>query len=158
MLLGFLPGLLKGEGPRLSMGSVAWPGRGRKPPSAAAPRGPEAAVGALRRPQGRSTRAAGASPRPRSAPRVMSSTEAKLIYQKYDEMMELLRKYREKIFQDWVSGVDQDCHFNLGQPLIQRDHATNLIRVNFSKAVGVPGRRPEQRPRALGAAAVGVDQ
>lgn len=95
---------------------------------------------------------------PHSAPRVMSSTEAKLIYQKYDEMMELLRKYREKIFQDWVSGVDQDCHFNLGQPLIQRDHATNLIRVNFSKAVGVPGRRLEQRPRALGAAAVGVDQ
>ncbi|XP_039715554.1 dynein axonemal heavy chain 17 isoform X5 [Pteropus medius] len=65
---------------------------------------------------------------------VMSSTEAKLIYQKYDEMMALLRGYREKTFQDWVAGVDQDCHFNLGQPLIQRDHVTKLIRVNFSKA------------------------
>nr|KAF6455670.1 dynein axonemal heavy chain 17 [Rousettus aegyptiacus] len=66
---------------------------------------------------------------------VMSSPEAKLIYQKYDEMMDLLRKYREKIFQDWVAGVDQDCDFNLGQPLIQRDRGTNLVRVNFSKAL-----------------------
>lgn len=68
----------------------------------------------------------------------MSSVEAKLIYQKYDEMMELLRSYRERIYLQWVSGVDADCRFNLGQPLIQRDPATNLIRVNFSKAVGVP--------------------
>lgn len=65
----------------------------------------------------------------------MSSTEAKLIYQKYDEMMELLRSYRERIYRQWVAGVDQDCHFNLGQPLIRRDPVTNLIRVNFSKAV-----------------------
>ncbi|CAD7668337.1 unnamed protein product [Nyctereutes procyonoides] len=66
---------------------------------------------------------------------VMSSSEAKLIYQKYDEMIELLRRYREKTYQQWVAGVDQDCHFNLGQPLIQRDPATNLIQVNFSKAL-----------------------
>lgn len=67
----------------------------------------------------------------------MSSVEAKLIYQKYDEMVELLRRYRERIYQQWAAGVDQDCHFNLGQPLIQRDPVTRLIRVNFSKAVGV---------------------
>ncbi|KAM4843232.1 dynein axonemal heavy chain 17 [Thomomys bottae] len=66
---------------------------------------------------------------------VMSSVEAKLTYKKYDEMMELLRSYREKIYQRWVQGVDQDCHFNLGQPLIQRDAATGLIQVNFSKAL-----------------------
>uniref|UniRef100_A0A452UEF0 Dynein axonemal heavy chain 17 n=1 Tax=Ursus maritimus TaxID=29073 RepID=A0A452UEF0_URSMA len=66
---------------------------------------------------------------------VMSSSEAKLVYQKYDEMMELLRGYREKIYRQWVAGVDQDCHFNLGQPLIQRDPVTNLIQVNFSKAL-----------------------
>uniref|UniRef100_A0A8C5LC16 Dynein axonemal heavy chain 17 n=1 Tax=Jaculus jaculus TaxID=51337 RepID=A0A8C5LC16_JACJA len=66
---------------------------------------------------------------------VMSSVEAKLISQKYDEMMELLRGYREKIYQQWVERVDQDCHFNLGQPLIQRDPATSLIHVNFSKAL-----------------------
>ncbi|GAB5581369.1 dynein axonemal heavy chain 17 isoform X1 [Prionailurus iriomotensis] len=66
---------------------------------------------------------------------VMSSTEAKLIYQKYDEMMGLLRNYRERTYRQWVAGVDQDCHFNLGQPLIRRDPVTNLIRVNFSKAL-----------------------
>ena len=74
----------------------------------------------------------------------MSSSEAKLVYQKYDEMMELLKGYREKIYRQWVAGVDQDCHFNLGQPLIQRDPVTNLIQVNFSKAVGaVPPWGPE---------------
>ncbi|KAF6298410.1 dynein axonemal heavy chain 17 [Rhinolophus ferrumequinum] len=66
---------------------------------------------------------------------VMSSVEAKLIFQKYAEMMELLRKYRERIYQQWVARVDQDCHFNLGQPLIQRDPLTNLVHVNFSKAL-----------------------
>lgn len=66
----------------------------------------------------------------------MSSMEAKLVYEKYDEMMELLKSCREKIYQQWVEGVDQDCHFNLGQPLIQRDPFSSLIQVNFSKAVG----------------------
>uniref|UniRef100_G3TNR2 Dynein axonemal heavy chain 17 n=1 Tax=Loxodonta africana TaxID=9785 RepID=G3TNR2_LOXAF len=66
---------------------------------------------------------------------VMSSIEAKLIYQKYDEMMMLLKNCREKTYQEWVARVDQDCHFNLGQPLIQRDSTTKLIQVNFSKAL-----------------------
>nr|XP_048307819.1 dynein axonemal heavy chain 17 [Myodes glareolus] len=66
---------------------------------------------------------------------VMSSMEAKLVYEKYDEMMELLKSCREKIYQQWVEGVDQDCHFNLGQPLIQRDPFSSLIQVNFSKAL-----------------------
>ncbi|XP_059763861.1 dynein axonemal heavy chain 17 isoform X1 [Balaenoptera ricei] len=66
---------------------------------------------------------------------VMSSVEAKLIYQKYDEMVELLRSYRERIYQQWAAGVDQDCRFTLGQPLVQRDPATSLVRVNFSKAL-----------------------
>ncbi|KAM7334656.1 hypothetical protein ACRRTK_007976 [Alexandromys fortis] len=66
---------------------------------------------------------------------VMSSMEAKLVYEKYDEMMELLKSCREKIYQQWVGGVDQDCHFNLGQPLIQRDPFSSLIQVNFSKAL-----------------------
>ncbi|XP_077022232.1 dynein axonemal heavy chain 17 isoform X3 [Tamandua tetradactyla] len=66
---------------------------------------------------------------------VMSGMEAKLIYQKYEEMMALLKSCREKTYQEWVARVDQDCHFNLGQPLIQRDINTNLIHVNFSKAL-----------------------
>ncbi|XP_048222854.1 dynein axonemal heavy chain 17 [Perognathus longimembris pacificus] len=66
---------------------------------------------------------------------VMSSVEAKLTYKKYEEMMELLRSYREKIYRRWVHGVDEDCRFNLGQPLIQRLPTTGLIQVNFSKAL-----------------------
>ncbi|KAF6093339.1 dynein axonemal heavy chain 17 [Phyllostomus discolor] len=66
---------------------------------------------------------------------VMSSVEARLIYQKYDEMMELLRSYRERTYRQWVSGVDEDCYFNLGQPLIRRDPLSGLVRVNFSKAL-----------------------
>ncbi|XP_037350847.1 dynein axonemal heavy chain 17 isoform X1 [Talpa occidentalis] len=64
---------------------------------------------------------------------VMSSMEAELIYQKHDEMMGLLRSYREDIYRQWVARVDEDCRFNLGQPLIQRDPTTSLIRVNFSR-------------------------
>ncbi|XP_054988433.1 dynein axonemal heavy chain 17 [Sorex araneus] len=66
---------------------------------------------------------------------VMSSVEAKLVYKKHDEMMELLRRYREDTYMQWVGRVDADCHFNLGQPLIQRDPSTRLIQVNFSKAL-----------------------
>lgn len=74
--------------------------------------------------------------------------EAKLIYDKYDEMMGLLKSCREKKYQQWVEGVDQDCHFNLGQPLIQRDPISSLIQVNFSKAVG---------PKWGGLVGVGLD-
>ncbi|KAM9208504.1 dynein axonemal heavy chain 17 [Dugong dugon] len=66
---------------------------------------------------------------------VMSSIEAKLIYQKYEEMLLLLKNCREKTHREWVARVDQDCRFNLGQPLIQRDSTTKLIQVNFSKAL-----------------------
>lgn len=75
--------------------------------------------------------------------RVVSSVEAKMVYQKYEEMMELLRGYREKTYQQWVGGVDEDCHFNLGQPLILRNMATGLREVNFSKAVGPPAAMGE---------------
>uniref|UniRef100_A0A670I2K3 Dynein axonemal heavy chain 17 n=1 Tax=Podarcis muralis TaxID=64176 RepID=A0A670I2K3_PODMU len=64
---------------------------------------------------------------------VMFSSEAKLIYAKYDEMIRLLQGYREKIYADWIGRVDRDCQFNLEQPLIHRDPETNLISVNFSK-------------------------
>lgn len=67
--------------------------------------------------------------------RVMFSSEAKLIYAKYDEMIRLLQGYREKIYADWIGRVDRDCQFNLEQPLIHRDPETNLISVNFSKEV-----------------------
>ncbi|KAH0629389.1 hypothetical protein JD844_011440 [Phrynosoma platyrhinos] len=64
---------------------------------------------------------------------IMVSSDAKLIYGKYDEMIRLLQGYREQIYEEWIKRVDRDCQFNLEQPLIQRDPKTNLIRVNFSR-------------------------
>uniref|UniRef100_A0A803U1D0 Dynein axonemal heavy chain 17 n=1 Tax=Anolis carolinensis TaxID=28377 RepID=A0A803U1D0_ANOCA len=60
-------------------------------------------------------------------------SDAKLIYEMYDEMIRLLQGYREQIYAEWIKRVDRDCQFNLEQPLIQRDPETKLIRVNFSK-------------------------
>lgn len=108
------------------------------------PVGIGAGAGLSRCPEGRQDAEGTPSPPPLADGRVMSSSEAKLIYEKYDEMMGLLRAYREKTYQQWVAGVDQDCHFNLGQPLIRRDPVTSLLQVNFSKEVGaIPPRGAE---------------
>lgn len=119
-------------------------GAGRGGPRGLAPPRLWGRGGALPGPREPAGRSRGPSPPHLADGRVMSSSEAKLIYEKYDEMIGLLRAYREKTYQQWVAGVDQDCHFNLGQPLIQRDPVTSLIRVNFSKEVGaVPPRGAE---------------
>ncbi|XP_070581054.1 dynein beta chain, ciliary-like isoform X2 [Ptychodera flava] len=62
---------------------------------------------------------------------IMNSQDAKIIFTKYEEMMNLLGKYDEKVYQDWTSGVEEKCQFNLGQPLITRNGETKLITVNF---------------------------
>ncbi|NXE57526.1 DYH17 protein, partial [Casuarius casuarius] len=64
---------------------------------------------------------------------VMASAEAQLVSGKYDEMLALLQGYREKTYAEWRSRVDQDCRFNLEQPLILRDPDSSLISVNFSR-------------------------
>ncbi|XP_061866833.1 dynein axonemal heavy chain 17 isoform X5 [Colius striatus] len=64
---------------------------------------------------------------------VMVSAEAKLVSEKYKEMMELLQRYREKVYEEWAHGAVQDCHFSLEQPLILRDPESSLLSVNFSK-------------------------
>ncbi|XP_039357479.1 dynein heavy chain 17, axonemal isoform X9 [Mauremys reevesii] len=64
---------------------------------------------------------------------VMVSAEAKLVSEKYKEMMRLLQNYREKTYEEWISRVDADCQFNLEQPLIRRDPDATLISVNFNK-------------------------
>ncbi|NXL49102.1 DYH17 protein, partial [Podilymbus podiceps] len=64
---------------------------------------------------------------------VMVSAEAKLVSEKYEEMMGLLQGYREKVYKEWVQGAGQDCHFSLEQPLILRDPSSSLLSTNFSK-------------------------
>ncbi|XP_069511343.1 dynein axonemal heavy chain 17 [Ambystoma mexicanum] len=64
---------------------------------------------------------------------VLSGDEAKLVYNKYEEMMALLQKYRETTYSKWQDRVDEESRFNLQQPIIVRDPKTNLISVNFNK-------------------------
>lgn len=66
----------------------------------------------------------------------MVSAEAKLVSEKYKEMMRLLQNYREKTYEEWIRRVDADCQFNLEQPLLLRDPGTTLISLNFHKEVG----------------------
>ncbi|KAM6297472.1 dynein axonemal heavy chain 17 [Aegotheles albertisi] len=66
---------------------------------------------------------------------VMGSAEAKLVSEKYEEIMGLLQGYREEIFGAWARGAGRDCHFSLEQPLILRDPSSSLLSVNFSKAL-----------------------
>lgn len=67
----------------------------------------------------------------------MCTDEAKLVFQKYEEMLNLLHKYCEHVYVKWTTQVDDDCQFNLEQPLILRDPKSNLIRVNFNKQVSM---------------------
>lgn len=71
----------------------------------------------------------------------MSSAEAELVSKKFEEMIALLQGYREEIYRQWMSGVDEGCRFNLEQPLILRDPSSSLISVNFSRKVGA-GTQP----------------
>uniref|UniRef100_A0A8D0EXS5 Dynein axonemal heavy chain 17 n=1 Tax=Strix occidentalis caurina TaxID=311401 RepID=A0A8D0EXS5_STROC len=64
---------------------------------------------------------------------VMLGAEAALVSEKYREMMGLLQGHREKVYEEWVCGAGQDCHFSLEQPLILRDPGSSLLSVNFSR-------------------------
>lgn len=62
---------------------------------------------------------------------VMESEEAKLVFTKYEEMLQLLSNWDQEIYKEWIAGVDEACSFNLNQPLITRNEETKLITVNF---------------------------
>ncbi|XP_015211854.2 dynein axonemal heavy chain 17 [Lepisosteus oculatus] len=63
----------------------------------------------------------------------MLTDEARMVFYKYDEMLNLLQNYRMLVYNGWTERVDTDCHFNLDQPLILRNPKTNFLRVNFNK-------------------------
>ncbi|XP_055509862.1 dynein axonemal heavy chain 17-like [Leucoraja erinacea] len=62
-----------------------------------------------------------------------SDDEAKLLLNKYAEMKSLLEDFSGKVYDEWITKVDEDCQFNLNQPLILRNVATGLISVSFSR-------------------------
>ncbi|XP_078257485.1 dynein axonemal heavy chain 17-like [Rhinoraja longicauda] len=65
-------------------------------------------------------------------PSYRSDDEAKLLLNKYAEMKSLLDNFSGKVYDLWIIKVDEDCQFNLNQPLILRS-ATGLISVSFSR-------------------------
>ncbi|XP_069510616.1 dynein axonemal heavy chain 9 [Ambystoma mexicanum] len=62
----------------------------------------------------------------------LQSAEGKRMIQKYEEMIELLEKYKEKRYEEWSHTVSEKAQYNLSQPLIKRDTDSKLITVNFN--------------------------
>uniref|UniRef100_A0A8C6JKW0 Dynein axonemal heavy chain 17 n=1 Tax=Melopsittacus undulatus TaxID=13146 RepID=A0A8C6JKW0_MELUD len=61
----------------------------------------------------------------------LDSTEGRRVMEKYEEMIQLLDRYQEKLYVNWSQTVSEQSQYNLAQPLIRRDPDTKLIAVNF---------------------------
>uniref|UniRef100_A0A7M4EWH0 Dynein axonemal heavy chain 9 n=1 Tax=Crocodylus porosus TaxID=8502 RepID=A0A7M4EWH0_CROPO len=61
----------------------------------------------------------------------MESVEGKRMEQKYQDIIQLLERYQEKLYKEWSQTVSEKSEYNLTQPLIRRDQETKLIAVNF---------------------------
>ncbi|XP_009976195.1 PREDICTED: dynein heavy chain 9, axonemal-like, partial [Tauraco erythrolophus] len=61
----------------------------------------------------------------------LDSAEGRRVVEKYEEMIQLLNRYQEKLYVDWSQTVSEKSLYNLTQPLIRRDPETKLITVNF---------------------------
>ncbi|XP_025057963.1 dynein heavy chain 9, axonemal [Alligator sinensis] len=61
----------------------------------------------------------------------MESVEGKRMKQKYQDIIQLLERYQEKLYKEWSQTVSEKSEYNLTQPLIRQDQETKLIAVNF---------------------------
>ncbi|XP_027547622.1 dynein heavy chain 9, axonemal [Neopelma chrysocephalum] len=61
----------------------------------------------------------------------LDSAQGRRVVQKYEEMIQLLDRYQEKLYLEWSQTVSEKSQYNLTQPLIRRDPETKLITVNF---------------------------
>ncbi|RLV89556.1 hypothetical protein DV515_00014816, partial [Chloebia gouldiae] len=61
----------------------------------------------------------------------LDCAQGRRVVQKYEEMIQLLDSYQEKLYSDWSQTVSEKSQYNLAQPLIRRDPQTKLIAVNF---------------------------
>jgi len=57
--------------------------------------------------------------------------DALRVFQKCNEMMDILSKYEGKVYETWTRDVGAKSEVNLSLPLVQRDTDTKLVRVNF---------------------------
>ncbi|XP_056152723.1 LOW QUALITY PROTEIN: dynein heavy chain 9, axonemal [Lampris incognitus] len=62
----------------------------------------------------------------------LESAEGCRAIQKYEEMMHLLERYSNSLYEMWAETVTERSQLNLSLPLISRDPATRLISVNFN--------------------------
>ncbi|NWT20166.1 DYH9 protein, partial [Vireo altiloquus] len=61
----------------------------------------------------------------------LDSARGRRVLQKYEEMIQLLDRYQEKLYLEWSQTVSEKSQYNLAQPLLRRDPQTKLIMVNF---------------------------
>ncbi|NXD73362.1 DYH9 protein, partial [Eolophus roseicapillus] len=61
----------------------------------------------------------------------LDSAGGRRVMEKYEEMIQLLDRYQEKLYASWSQTVSERSQYNLAQPLIRRDPDTKLITVNF---------------------------
>ncbi|NXY11890.1 DYH9 protein, partial [Pteruthius melanotis] len=61
----------------------------------------------------------------------LDSARGRRVVQKYEEMIQLLDRYQEKLYSDWSQTVSEESQYNLARPLVRRDPQTKLIVVNF---------------------------
>ena len=47
-------------------------------------------------------------------------------------MVEIIQLHKGEQYKEWTDKVDEDCKFNLSQPLLTRNEESNLISVNFN--------------------------
>ncbi|NXO27701.1 DYH9 protein, partial [Cisticola juncidis] len=83
----------------------------------------------------------------------LDSARGRRVMQKYEEMIQLLDRYQEKLYSDWSQTVSEKSQYNLAQPLLRRDPQTKLITVNFDPQL-VSVLREVRYLRGSGAGAV----
>ncbi|XP_062830069.1 dynein axonemal heavy chain 9 isoform X5 [Anolis carolinensis] len=62
----------------------------------------------------------------------LDSAEGKRMVKKYEELMQLLEKYQEKLYKEWLQTVSEKSQYSLTQSLIRRDPESRQIAVNFN--------------------------
>ncbi|XP_038575069.1 dynein heavy chain 17, axonemal-like isoform X2 [Micropterus salmoides] len=61
----------------------------------------------------------------------LDSGESQLVLQRFQQIVDLLQDFRERVRSDWSRQLDSDCAFILEQPLIQHDQQ-GMLGVTFS--------------------------
>ena len=59
-----------------------------------------------------------------------------IVFQKHDEMSELIQKFEGEVYTEWTQTVDVVAKGNLEKPLLVRDSSNMKITVNFDPKVG----------------------